>query len=119
MNNTTTIALAAIVVILISATLVVGATSTKSLTAAFAYKKDNGKGKGNGNTVVSKGYENCLLLVTKAIDKNSDGIQQQDLVISKLLGECSSAHVSKTLFDESCSFNTTTGMIQTTERKDS
>jgi DNA polymerase elongation subunit (family B) len=37
--------------------------------------------------VVSKGYENCLLLVTKAIDKimTGEGIQQQDLVISKLL----------------------------------
>ena len=37
--------------------------------------------------VVSKGYENCLLLVTKAIDKVMTGeeIQQQDLIISKLL----------------------------------
>jgi DNA polymerase elongation subunit (family B) len=39
--------------------------------------------------VVSKGYENALLLVTKAIDKIMTGeeIQQQDLVISKLLGQ--------------------------------
>ena len=39
--------------------------------------------------VVSKGYENCLLLVTKAIDKIMTGeeIQQEDLVISKLLGQ--------------------------------
>ena len=39
--------------------------------------------------VVSKGYENCLLLVTKAIDKIMTGeeIQQQNLVISKLLGQ--------------------------------
>jgi DNA polymerase elongation subunit (family B) len=39
--------------------------------------------------VVSKGYENSLLLVTKAIDKimTSEEIQQQDLVISKLLGQ--------------------------------
>jgi DNA polymerase elongation subunit (family B) len=38
--------------------------------------------------VISKGYENCLLLVTKAIDKimtGGEGIQQQDLIISKLL----------------------------------
>jgi DNA polymerase elongation subunit (family B) len=37
--------------------------------------------------VISKGYENCLLLVTKAIDKIMTGeeIQQQDLIISKLL----------------------------------
>jgi DNA polymerase elongation subunit (family B) len=40
--------------------------------------------------VVSKGYDNCLLLVTKAIDKIMTGgkeIQQHDLVISKLLGQ--------------------------------
>jgi DNA polymerase elongation subunit (family B) len=39
--------------------------------------------------VESKGYENALLLVTKAIDKIMTGeeIQQQDLVISKLLGQ--------------------------------
>jgi DNA polymerase elongation subunit (family B) len=39
--------------------------------------------------VISKGYENALLLVTKAIDKIMTGeeIQQQDLVISKLLGQ--------------------------------
>jgi DNA polymerase elongation subunit (family B) len=37
--------------------------------------------------VINKGYENCLLLVTKAIDKIMTGeeIQQEDLVISKLL----------------------------------
>jgi DNA polymerase elongation subunit (family B) len=38
--------------------------------------------------VISKGYENCLLLVTKVIDKIMTGgkeIEQQDLVISKLL----------------------------------
>jgi DNA polymerase elongation subunit (family B) len=38
--------------------------------------------------VVSKGYENCLLLVTKAIDKimiGSEDLKQEDLVISKLL----------------------------------
>ena len=37
--------------------------------------------------VVSKGYENCLLLVIKAIDKIMTGkeIQQKDLAISKLL----------------------------------
>jgi hypothetical protein len=59
MNNTTTKALAAIVVILMSATLVVGATSTKSSTAAFAYaKKDNGKGNGNGNTVTIEECKN-------------------------------------------------------------
>jgi DNA polymerase elongation subunit (family B) len=41
----------------------------------------------DSSEVVSKGYENCLLLVTKAIDKIMIGeeIQQQDLVISKLL----------------------------------
>jgi DNA polymerase elongation subunit (family B) len=39
--------------------------------------------------VVSKGYENALLLVTKAIDKIMTGeeIRQEDLVISKLLGQ--------------------------------
>jgi DNA polymerase elongation subunit (family B) len=39
--------------------------------------------------LVSKGYENCLLLVTKAIDKIMTGkeIHQDDLVISKLLGQ--------------------------------
>ena len=59
MNNTTTKALAAIVVILMSATLVVGATSTKSSTAAFAYaKKDNGKGNGKGDTVTIEECKN-------------------------------------------------------------
>jgi DNA polymerase elongation subunit (family B) len=39
--------------------------------------------------VISKGYENCLLLVTKAIDKIMTGedVHQEDLVISKLLGQ--------------------------------
>ena len=39
--------------------------------------------------VESKGYENALLLVTKAIDKIMTGeeIHQEDLVISKLLGQ--------------------------------
>jgi DNA polymerase elongation subunit (family B) len=39
--------------------------------------------------VVSKGYENALLLVTKAIDKIMTGeeIRQEHLVISKLLGQ--------------------------------
>jgi DNA polymerase elongation subunit (family B) len=40
--------------------------------------------------VVNKGYENALLLVTKAIDKimiGGDDITQDDLVISKLLGQ--------------------------------
>jgi DNA polymerase elongation subunit (family B) len=39
--------------------------------------------------VARKGYENALLLVTKAIDKIITGeeIQQQDLIISKLLGQ--------------------------------
>ena len=43
----------------------------------------------DSDEVVSKGYENALLLVTKAIDKIMTGeeIQQQDLVISKLLGQ--------------------------------
>ncbi len=39
--------------------------------------------------VVNKGYQNALLLVTKAIDKIMTGeeIRQEDLVISKLLGQ--------------------------------
>jgi DNA polymerase elongation subunit (family B) len=40
--------------------------------------------------VVTKGYENALLLVTRAIDKimiGGDDITQEDLVISKLLGQ--------------------------------
>jgi DNA polymerase elongation subunit (family B) len=39
--------------------------------------------------VESKGYENALLLVTKAIDKIMTGedVHQEDLVISKLLGQ--------------------------------
>jgi DNA polymerase elongation subunit (family B) len=44
----------------------------------------------DSSEVVSKGYENCLLLVTKAIDKimiGGEEIHQKDLVISKLLGQ--------------------------------
>ena len=38
--------------------------------------------------VMSKGYENALLIVTKTIDKVMTGdIQLQDLVVSKLLGQ--------------------------------
>jgi DNA polymerase elongation subunit (family B) len=39
--------------------------------------------------VISKGYENALLLVTKAIDKimTGQGLVKEDLVISKLLGQ--------------------------------
>jgi DNA polymerase elongation subunit (family B) len=39
--------------------------------------------------VINKGYENCLLLVTKAIDKIMTGeeVEKEDLVISKLLGQ--------------------------------
>jgi DNA polymerase elongation subunit (family B) len=41
----------------------------------------------DSSEVISKGYEDALLLVTQAIDKIMTGedIQQQDLVISKLL----------------------------------
>jgi DNA polymerase elongation subunit (family B) len=43
----------------------------------------------NSAEVESKGYENALLLVTKAIDKIMTGedVYQEDLVISKLLGQ--------------------------------
>jgi DNA polymerase elongation subunit (family B) len=44
----------------------------------------------NTEEVVTKGYENALLLVTRAIDKimiGGDNITQEDLVISKLLGQ--------------------------------
>jgi DNA polymerase elongation subunit (family B) len=44
----------------------------------------------NIDEIVTKGYENALLLVTKAIDKimiGGDEITQDDLVISKLLGQ--------------------------------
>ena len=40
--------------------------------------------------IMNKGYENALLLVTKAIDKiilTGENIIQEDLVISKLLGQ--------------------------------
>jgi DNA polymerase elongation subunit (family B) len=40
--------------------------------------------------IMNKGYENALLLVTKAIDKimlAGENINQEDLVISKLLGQ--------------------------------
>ncbi|HZC20434.1 MAG TPA: DNA polymerase domain-containing protein [Nitrososphaeraceae archaeon] len=42
---------------------------------------------GDSHEVVKMGYEDALLLVTQTIDKimTGDGIQQQDLVISKLL----------------------------------
>jgi DNA polymerase elongation subunit (family B) len=41
----------------------------------------------NSEDVATKGYEDALLLVTKAIDKimTGKGLLQQDLVISKLL----------------------------------
>lgn len=41
----------------------------------------------NSEELATKGYENALLLVTNAIDKIMTGedIEQQDLVISKLL----------------------------------
>jgi DNA polymerase elongation subunit (family B) len=50
--------------------------------------------------VVSKGYENCLLLVPKAIDKIMTGeeMEQQDLVISKLLRQ----EIEKYEFISSC-----------------
>lgn len=44
----------------------------------------------NVNDVMNRGYENALLLVTKAIDKimlAGESITQEDLVISKLLGQ--------------------------------
>ena len=40
--------------------------------------------------IINKGYENALLLVTKAIDKimiGGDDITQHDLIIHKLLGQ--------------------------------
>ena len=40
--------------------------------------------------IINKGYENALLLVTKAIDKimiGGDDVTKNDLVISKLLGQ--------------------------------
>jgi DNA polymerase elongation subunit (family B) len=41
----------------------------------------------DSDQVVKKGYEDALLLVTQTIDKimTGDDLQQQDLVISKLL----------------------------------
>jgi DNA polymerase-2 len=41
----------------------------------------------DSDEVVKNGYEDALLLVTQAIDKimTGEGLQQQDLVISKLL----------------------------------
>jgi DNA polymerase elongation subunit (family B) len=42
------------------------------------------------NEIINKGYENALLLVTEAIDKimlAGENITQEDLVISKLLGQ--------------------------------
>jgi DNA polymerase elongation subunit (family B) len=43
----------------------------------------------DSSEVVKKGYEDALLLVTQAIDKimTSEGLQLQDLVISKVLGQ--------------------------------
>ena len=44
----------------------------------------------DSNEIINKGYENALLLVTRAIDKIMLGgkdITQEDLVISKLLGQ--------------------------------
>ena len=42
----------------------------------------------NSAEVVSKGYENALLLITKTIDKIMTGeVQLQDLVVSKFLGQ--------------------------------
>jgi DNA polymerase elongation subunit (family B) len=42
----------------------------------------------NSNEVISKGYDNALILVTKTIDRIMTGdIQLQDLVVSKLLGQ--------------------------------
>jgi DNA polymerase elongation subunit (family B) len=44
----------------------------------------------NTNEIMNKGYENALLQVTKAIDKimlGGEDISQEDLVISKLLGQ--------------------------------
>jgi DNA polymerase elongation subunit (family B) len=44
----------------------------------------------NANEIMNKGYENALLQVTKAIDKimlGGEDIAQEDLVISKLLGQ--------------------------------
>ncbi len=42
----------------------------------------------NSAEVLSKGYENALLLVTKTIDKVMTGeIQSQDLVVTKVLGQ--------------------------------
>jgi DNA polymerase elongation subunit (family B) len=42
------------------------------------------------NEILNKGYENALLLVTKAMDKimiGGDDVTKNDLVISKLLGQ--------------------------------
>jgi DNA polymerase elongation subunit (family B) len=42
----------------------------------------------NSAEVLSKGYENALLLVTRTIDKIMTGeIQSQDLVVTKILGQ--------------------------------
>ena len=44
----------------------------------------------NVQEIINKGYENALLLVTKAIDKimiGGDDITQDDLIIHKLLGQ--------------------------------
>jgi DNA polymerase elongation subunit (family B) len=57
----------------------------------------------NVDEVVAKGYENALLLVTRAIDKimiGGDDITQEDLVISKLLGQ--NIEKYKSLFPHVC-----------------
>jgi DNA polymerase elongation subunit (family B) len=57
----------------------------------------------NTEEVVTKGYENALFLVTKAIDKimlGGDDIIQEDLVISNLLGQ--NIEKYKSLFPHVC-----------------
>lgn len=57
----------------------------------------------NSDEIVTKGYENALLLVTRAIDKIMIGgpyITQNDLVISKLLGQ--NIEKYKSLFPHVC-----------------
>jgi DNA polymerase elongation subunit (family B) len=57
----------------------------------------------NSEEVMTKGYENALMLVTKAIDKimiGGDDIVQEDLVISKLLGQ--NVEKYKSLFPHVC-----------------
>lgn len=57
----------------------------------------------NLDEVLTKGYENALLLVTEAIDRimiGGDDITQEDLVISKLLGQ--NIEKYKSLFPHVC-----------------